>query len=67
MVVTLSIFVFDCSPTVVKDVICIASFELTPIDPTALTSTTSGKYDYIGCIYNAVSSFWDVVAYSKGF
>jgi hypothetical protein len=36
-------------------------------DITALTSTTSGKTDYIGCIYNAADSFWDVVAYSKGF
>lgn len=36
-------------------------------DITALTSTTSGKTDYIGCIYNAGASFWDVVAYVKGF
>ena len=36
-------------------------------DITALTQTASGKYDYIGCIYNAVSSTWDVVAYAKGY
>lgn len=36
-------------------------------DVTALTETASGKYDYIGCIYNAVDSKWDVVAYSKGY
>ena len=36
-------------------------------DITALTETASGKYDYIGCIYNAVTSLWNVVAYSKGF
>lgn len=32
-----------------------------------LTATASGKKDYIGCIYNATDSFWDVVAYSKGY
>lgn len=36
-------------------------------DVTALSATTSGKTDYIGCIYNASASFWDVVAYMKGF
>ena len=36
-------------------------------DITALTETASGKTDYIGCIYNAADSFWDVVAYTKGF
>jgi len=36
-------------------------------DITALTETASGKYDYIGCVYNATASFWDVVAYVKGF
>jgi len=36
-------------------------------DITGLTATTSGKTDYIGAIYNAGSSFWDVVAYVKGF
>lgn len=36
-------------------------------DITGLTPTTSGKTDYIGCIYNAAASFWDVVAYSKGY
>lgn len=36
-------------------------------DITALTATTSGKTDYIGAIYNATSSTWDVVAYAKGY
>lgn len=36
-------------------------------DVTALTQTTSGKTDYIGCIYNGTDSKWDVVAYMKGF
>lgn len=36
-------------------------------DITALTQTASGKIDYIGCIYNATDSKWDVVAYIKGF
>lgn len=36
-------------------------------DITALSQTASGKYDYIGAIYNAVDSKWDVVAYVKGF
>lgn len=36
-------------------------------DITALTSTTSGKWDYIGCIYNGTDSKWDVVGYTKGF
>lgn len=35
-------------------------------DITGLTSTPSGQYDYIGCIYNATLSLWDVVAYVKG-
>jgi hypothetical protein len=34
---------------------------------TALTATTSGKTDYIGCIYNAADTKWDVVAVIKGF
>jgi len=34
---------------------------------TALTATTSGKTDYVGCIYNATDSFWDVVAVAKGY
>lgn len=34
-------------------------------DITTLTATTSGKTDYIGCVYN--STRWDVVAYTKGF
>lgn len=36
-------------------------------DITALTATTSAKTDYIGCIYNAADSRWDVVAVIKGF
>lgn len=36
-------------------------------DITALTQTASGKTDYIGCIYSSIDSFWDVVAYTKGF
>lgn len=36
-------------------------------DITALTATTSGKWDYIGCIYNDDDSKWDVVAYVKGY
>lgn len=36
-------------------------------DITALTATSSGKTDYVGAIYNGTDSFWDVVAYVKGF
>lgn len=36
-------------------------------DITGLTETAISKTDYIGCIYNAADSKWDVVAYSKGF
>lgn len=36
-------------------------------DVTALTETTSGKTDYIGCVYNDTDSKWDVVAYAKGY
>ncbi len=36
-------------------------------DITGLTQTASGKYDYIGCIYNAATSLWEIVAYSKGY
>lgn len=36
-------------------------------DITALTAIASGKTDYVGCIYNSGASFWDVVAYTKGF
>lgn len=36
-------------------------------DITTLTATTSGKTDYIGCIYNGADSRWDVVAVIKGF
>jgi hypothetical protein len=34
---------------------------------TALTETASGKTDYVGAIWNSVDSYWDVVAYVKGF
>lgn len=36
-------------------------------DITALTATASGKYDYIGCIWNDTSSKWNVVSVVKGF
>lgn len=36
-------------------------------DVTAITQTVSGKYDYIGCIYNGTSQRWNVVAYAKGY
>lgn len=36
-------------------------------DIVSLTATTSGRTDYIGCIYNEVDNFWDVVAVSKGY
>lgn len=37
-------------------------------DITALTATTSGLTDYIGCIFNMDGDgFWDVVAYVKGY
>lgn len=36
-------------------------------DVTALTETASGKTDYIGAIWNATDSKWDVVAYVKGY
>jgi len=36
-------------------------------DITALTATTSGKTDYVGCIWNATDSKWDVVAVVKGY
>jgi hypothetical protein len=36
-------------------------------DVTALSTTTSGKTDFIGAIYNATDQKWDVVAYMKGF
>jgi hypothetical protein len=36
-------------------------------DITALTQTVSGKYDYIGCVWNAALSKWNVVAYVKGY
>ena len=36
-------------------------------DITALSITVSGKTDYVGCKYNAADSFWDVIAYTKGY
>lgn len=36
-------------------------------DVDALTATTSGKRDVIGCIYNAALGKWMVVAVSKGY
>lgn len=36
-------------------------------DVSGLTATTSGKTDYIGCIYNPTDTFWDVVAVAKGY
>lgn len=36
-------------------------------DITALTATTNGKTDYIGAIYNATDSRWDVISVTKGF
>jgi hypothetical protein len=36
-------------------------------DITALTQTAANKTDYIGCVYNGTASFWDVIAYTKGF
>lgn len=33
----------------------------------ALTQTTSGLTDYVGCIWNYGEDRWDVVSYSKGF
>jgi hypothetical protein len=36
-------------------------------DITGITATSSGKTDYIGCIYNITDTRWDVIAYVKGF
>lgn len=36
-------------------------------DITGLTQTASGKSDYVGAIYNATDSRWDVVSVIKGF
>lgn len=36
-------------------------------DIASLSQTASGKTDYIGCVYNAGASVWDVVAVTKGF
>lgn len=34
---------------------------------TGLTLTSSGKIDYIGCIYNKTANLWHVIMYTKGF
>ena len=36
-------------------------------DITSLTATSSGKTDYVGVIWNEIDSFFDVVAYVKGY
>jgi len=36
-------------------------------DITKITQTTSGKTDYIGCIYDSTAERWRVVAYAKGY
>lgn len=36
-------------------------------DIVSLSATTSGRTDYIGCIWNETDLFWDVVAVVKGF
>lgn len=36
-------------------------------DIPSLSQTASGKTDYIGCVYNATDTFWEVVAVTKGF
>ena len=36
-------------------------------DVTGITQTASGKTDYIGAVYNAADSRWDVVAVVKGY
>lgn len=36
-------------------------------DITALTQTASGKYDYLGFIYNSTSQRWQLLAYVKGY
>jgi hypothetical protein len=36
-------------------------------DITSITATISGTMDYIGCIWNEIDSFWDVVSVIKGF
>lgn len=34
---------------------------------TGLTPTPANTSDFIGCIYNEITSFWDVVSYLKGY
>lgn len=36
-------------------------------DPTSLTSTDMNKMDYIGCMWNDIDGFWDIIAYSKNY
>lgn len=36
-------------------------------DITTISQTASGKTDYIGAIWNATDTVWDVVAFTKGF
>lgn len=36
-------------------------------DITSITATASGKYDYIGAVWNATSTHWEVVSFTKGF
>jgi len=36
-------------------------------DIVSLSATTSGRTDYIGCIWTEEDGFWDVVAVSKGY
>lgn len=36
-------------------------------DITGLSATASGKTDFLGAIYNATDSRWDLVAYVKGY
>lgn len=44
-----------------------AAFRLGTDIPSIVLTTAANKTDYIGAIYNAASSTWDVVAFVKGF
>lgn len=35
--------------------------------PASLSATSSGKSDYIGCKWNEIDGYWDVVAYAQGY
>lgn len=37
------------------------------ISAASLTAVSSGKTDYIGTVFNHATSYWDVVAYAKGY